>query len=134
VVSCFTYERRGSDDEVVLPPLRWATTRVAERWRRIEPLWQTLAAAEDDARLPETRSPDPGFTLYAYEWADGESLAAVLDDDELAGGDFVRHVKQCIDLLRQVADVAPEPATRRAAAAAAAACFRGVVAAASAVP
>ncbi len=134
VVSCFTYERRGSDDDVVTPPLRWPTPRVAERWRRIEPLWQTLTAAEDDARLPETRSPDPGFTLYVYEWADGESLAAVLDDEELAGGDFVRHVKQCIDLLRQVAEVAPEPATRRAAAAAADACFRGVVAAASAVP
>jgi ATP-dependent RNA helicase HelY len=134
VVSCFTYERRGSDDEGAMPPLRWPTRRVAERWRRIEPLWQTLTAAEDDARLPETRSPDPGFTPYVHEWADGESLAAVLDDDELAGGDFVRHVKQCIDLLRQVADVAPEAATRRAAAAAADACFRGVVAAASAAP
>src|SRR5262249_34546638 len=85
VGACFTCRRRGSDDDVVVPPLRWPTTRVAERWRRIEPRWQTLVAAEDDARLPGTRSPDPGFTLYVYEWADGESLAAVLDDDELAG-------------------------------------------------
>ena len=43
----------------------------------------------------------------------GEPLAEVLDDEELAGGDFVRHVKQCIDLLRQLADVAPESADPR---------------------
>jgi ATP-dependent RNA helicase HelY len=66
-----------------------------------------------------------------HEWVVGESLADVLDDEELAGGDFVRHVKQCIDLLRQVAEVAPEPETRDAARAAADACFRGVIAAAS---
>jgi ATP-dependent RNA helicase HelY len=132
-VSCFTYERRGADDATA-PPMRWPTRRVAERAREIESVWQTLVKAEDDAGLPETRPPDPGFTPYIYEWVLGESLAAVLDDEELAGGDFVRHVKQCIDLLRQVADVASEAATRDAARAAADAAFRGVVAAASAVP
>ncbi len=131
VVSCFTYTRRGSDDEIPTGPLRWPTRRVTDRSRRLEALWRTLAAAEDDAGLPETRPPDPGFTPYVHEWVTGESLADVLEDEELAGGDFVRHVKQCIDLLRQVADVAPETATREAARAAADACFRGVVAAAS---
>jgi ATP-dependent RNA helicase HelY len=47
----------------------------------------------------------------------------------MTGGDFVRHVKQCIDLLRQIADVAPDPATRARAREAAQACHRGVVAA-----
>ena len=64
---------------------------------------------------------------YAYEWASGNDLAAALDDDELTGGDFVRHVKQCIDLLRQVSDVALDPSTRARARAAADACSRGVV-------
>jgi ATP-dependent RNA helicase HelY len=132
VVSCFTYERRGSDDAAA-PPMRWPTRRVAERAREIDSLWQTLVKAEEDAGLPETRPPDPGFTPYISEWVLGQSLAEVLDDEELAGGDFVRHVKQCIDLLRQIAEVAPELATRDAARAAADAAFRGVVAAASAV-
>jgi ATP-dependent RNA helicase HelY len=131
VVSCFTFERRGPDGSVPLAPPRWPTKRVAESARAIEGLWRTLAANEDDAGLPETRSPDPGFTPYAYEWVRGEDLADVLDDDELAGGDFVRHVKQCIDLLRQVAEVASSPATRTTARAAADGCFRGVIAAAS---
>jgi ATP-dependent RNA helicase HelY len=130
VVSCFTYERRGPDDAAATPPPRWPTSQVATRAREIERLWRTLVAAEDDARLPETRPPDPGFTPYAFEWASGETLGDVLDDAELAGGDFVRHIKQCIDLLRQVGDVAPNPATREAARDAASACHRGVVAAA----
>ena len=132
VVSCFTYERRG--DDVAAPPPRWPTRRVADRASRIEARWRTLAAAEDDAGLPATRPPDPGFTAYIAEWVAGESLTDILEDDELAGGDFVRHVKQCIDLLRQVAVVAPDPTTRATASAAAEACFRGVVAAASAAP
>ena len=47
----------------------------------------------------------------------------------MTGGDFVRVVKQCIDLLRQIADVAPDDGTRARAREAADACHRGVVAA-----
>jgi len=133
VVSCFTYERRGSDADAPTAPARWPSGRVAERFRGIERLWRSLVGNEQDAGLPDTRPPDPGFTPYAHEWVGGDDLAAVLDDDALAGGDFVRHVKQCIDVLRQVADVAPREATRDAARAAAAGCFRGVVAVASSV-
>ena len=92
---------------------------------------RTSRANEDDAGLPETRLPDPGFTPYAHDWASGDTLAEVLDDDEMTGGDFVRHVKQCIDLLRQVGDVAADPETRARAREAADACHRGVVAASS---
>ena len=129
VVSCFTYERRGPDDEAPTAPLRWPSSNVATAAREIDKVWRVLVANEDDAGLPETRQPDPGFTTHVFEWASGDDLASVLDDDELTGGDFVRHVKQCIDLLRQVGDVAPEPETRRAARDAATACHRGVVAA-----
>ena len=133
VASCFTYERRGPDGDAPAPPPRWPSSRVAERARAIERLWRSLAAAEEDGGLPETRPPDPGFTLYAAEWARGDDLADVLADDELTGGDFVRNVKQCVDLLRQIALVAPDPLTRQRAHEGAEACVRGVVAAASAL-
>jgi ATP-dependent RNA helicase HelY len=133
VTTCFTYERRGPDGDAPAPPPRWPSARVAERARAVERLWRSLAGAEEDGRLPETRPPDPGFTLYIAEWARGDDLADVLADDELTGGDFVRNVKQCVDLLRQIADVAPDPATRRLARVAADTCVRGVVAAASAL-
>jgi ATP-dependent RNA helicase HelY len=128
VVSCFTYERRGPDGAHPPPP-RWPSKKVAGRARDVERLWRSLVANEDDAGLPETRAPDPGFTSLAFEWARGDELAEILDDDELAGGDFVRHIKQCIDLLRQIGDIAPVDTTRRAARDAATACYRGVVAA-----
>jgi len=131
VVSCFTYERRGPEGQHPMPPARWPTKTVAKRARAVERLGEQLRANEDDAGLPETRPPDPGFTPYVHDWAAGETLAEVLDDDEMTGGDFVRHVKQCIDLLRQVGDVATDPETRLRAREAADACHRGVVAASS---
>ena len=63
-----------------------------------------------------------------HAWASGADLAAVLDG-ELTGGDFVRHVKQCIDLLRQVADAAPDAVTAATARSAATRVNAGVVAA-----
>ncbi|MFM8302949.1 MAG: RNA helicase, partial [Actinomycetota bacterium] len=132
VASCFTYERRGPDAQAPAPPLRWPTARVADAYRRLERRWRDLHHAEDDLGLPATRPPDPGFTPVIHEWTRGDALAEVLADD-LTAGDFVRQVKQTTDLLRQIADVSPDPGVRDAARAASVACTRGVVAAASRV-
>jgi ATP-dependent RNA helicase HelY len=132
VVSCFTYERRGADG--VTPAPEWPSREVAARVRKIEQIWRELSHNEDDAGLPETRAPDPGFAFLLHDWVAGEELADVLaDEEEVTGGDFVRNVKQCIDLLRQIAAIAPDPGTAAGAAAAADACLRGVVAASSVV-
>jgi ATP-dependent RNA helicase HelY len=69
----------------------------------------------------------------AYEWAEGHDLEDVIGGDEVSGGDFVRNVKQLIDLLRQIGDVAPAAATRGAARNAAERLFRGVISASSVV-
>lgn len=131
LVCCFTYERRGPED-AALAPVHWPSSRVAKRSRELERLWRDLSANEDDAGLPETRAPNPGLAAAMHAWAAGETLTEVLDDDEeLTGGDFVRHVKQVIDLLHQIGDVAPNDETAERARAAARACFRGVVAASS---
>ena len=133
-MSCFTYERRGPDGQRPMPPARWPSQGGGEaRPGRSSASRRTCAANEDDAGLPETRPPDPGFTPYAHAWAAGDTLAEVLDDDEMTGGDFVRNVKQCIDLLRQVGDVAPDPETRRPGPRGRRRMPRGVVAASSVV-
>ena len=49
----------------------------------------------------------PGFFAAAHGWTAGHDLEAVVTAEELTGGDFVRTMKQLIDLARQVADVAP---------------------------
>jgi ATP-dependent RNA helicase HelY len=128
-VSVFTYEYRGQGEGGGGFP----TPKLRHRWAAIGQLVGELNAAEDDAGLPLTRSPDPGFATIAYAWAEGEDLADVIADEEMSGGDFVRNVKQLIDLLRQVGETAPDPATGRAARAAADRLMRGVVAASSVV-
>jgi ATP-dependent RNA helicase HelY len=132
VVSCFTYEPRGRDTAVERHA--WPTREVAARVRKIEQIWRELSNNEDDAGLPETRPPEPGFAALLFDWVGGSELATVLEDEEeITGGDFVRLVKQCVDLLHQLGDVAPDPQTRTTARAAAEACRRGVVAASSVV-
>jgi len=128
VVSCFTYEHRGRDQP---PPPRYPSSTVRERARALEHLAQDLQADEEAAGLPMTRSPDAGFVHLAHAWAAGGGLAAVLEDEELSGGDFVRNVKQLIDLLRGIGDVAPVVATAARARQAADALQRGVVTATS---
>ena len=73
-----------------------------------------LNAIEDEAGLDLTRAPDPTFLAVAHAWAAGEALDDVLEDEDLSGGDFVRNVKQVIDLLGQVADVTDQPTSAAA--------------------
>jgi ATP-dependent RNA helicase HelY len=126
-VSAFTYEARGPAEQASW----WPPGGVRDRWLAIDRLAGELNEAEDAAALPLTRRPDPGFIGLAYSWAAGEELEELIADEELSGGDFVRNIKQLIDLLRQLGDVAPDPQTGRAARAAADRLFRGVVAASS---
>ncbi|MGH9039490.1 MAG: DEAD/DEAH box helicase [Acidimicrobiia bacterium] len=134
VCSTFSFESRGPGAEVAAAArAQYPSRQVRERALEVERIWRDLHTMEDEAGLPETRAPDAGFTRHAYAWAAGEDLENVLADDELTGGDFVRNIKQLIDLLRQVGDVAPDPETSAAARSAADALFRGVVAASSAV-
>ena len=107
--------------------------KLRRRWSDLERIARELNLAEDDAGLPLTRPPDPGFADLALSWAAGDDLADILADEEISGGDFVRNVKQLIDLLRQLGDVASQPGTGKAARDAADRLFRGVVAASSVV-
>jgi ATP-dependent RNA helicase HelY len=130
LASVFTYETRGPGEEVA----PWFPSAAAKaRWGEIEALHAGLRDAEERARLATTRAPDPGFVGLAHAWAAGEDLGDVLEDEELSGGDFVRNVKQLLDLLRQLGDVAPNRATAAAAQRAADDLYRGVVAASSSV-
>jgi ATP-dependent RNA helicase HelY len=128
LVSVFTFEARGQG-EASTPT--FPTPMLRRRWSDIHQLARELNSAEDEAGLPLSRPPDPGFMGSAFAWAAGEELAEVIADEEMSGGDFVRNVKQLIDLLRQIGEAAPEPATSRAARAGADRLMRGVVAASS---
>jgi ATP-dependent RNA helicase HelY len=131
IASTLTYEARGLGHTAPSFP----SPKLRDRWGAIDQLASELNEAEDEAGLPLTRRPDPGFIALAHAWAAGEELEQVIAgiaDEEVSGGDFVRQIKQLIDLLRQLGDVAPE-ATGRVARVASDRLFRGVVAASSVV-
>ncbi|MGI8493617.1 MAG: hypothetical protein ACR2NJ_12870, partial [Acidimicrobiales bacterium] len=127
LVSVFTYEPRGQAE----PGAWYPSARLRQRWPAIERLAVELQHTEEEAGLPLTRRPEPGFLGLAFAWGDGEELAQVIEEEDISGGDFVRNVKQLIDLLRQIADLAERSETSHAAREAADRLFRGVVAASS---
>ena len=130
LASVFVYEHRSPE----APPAPWyPSPAVRTRWQSIARISYELQDMEEESGLNVHRPPDPTFIAVAYAWAAGEGFAEVVAAEELSGGDFVRTMKQLIDLLRQFAIVAPLKATRRAAEAAAEALFRGVVASSSAL-
>jgi ATP-dependent RNA helicase HelY len=54
------------------------------------------------------RAPDFGFCWASHKWASGHSLTSILKGSDLTVGDFVRSLKQIIDLLRQLRSAAPQ--------------------------
>lgn len=113
LVSCFVYEDRTSRsgpgggrqaDEPWFP-----STRLKRQYRRLEDLHSKLNEAEHEADLPLTSRPDPGMIPVAHAWAAGGELWQVLESEVISPGDFVRLTKQLVDLLRQIANLAPNP-------------------------
>ena len=91
-------------------------------------LWARLDALEKDNRLDFLREPDLGFAWAAYRWAEGDVLDDVLTMTDLAAGDFVRWMKQLLDLTQQVAGAAADTPLRAVAREAHDRLRRGVVA------
>jgi ATP-dependent RNA helicase HelY len=130
LVSVFVYEHRSPEP----PPRPWfPSPEVKKGWIGIAAVSAELQDIEEEAGLSLHRGPDPSFIAIAFAWAAGEGFAEVVEQEELTGGDFVRTTKQLIDVLRQLALVAPNRNTRRSADRAAEALFRGVVSASSAI-
>jgi ATP-dependent RNA helicase HelY len=124
-VSVLTFESRQTEDE---GPPRLPGGRVRDVVASMAGVWSELDELEKENDLSFLREPEPGFAWAAHAWARGKPLETVLRDN-LTPGDFVRAVKQLMDLLGQIA-VAAGPRSPLAATAHAAveALRRGVVA------
>jgi ATP-dependent RNA helicase HelY len=104
-VSALSFESRQAADA---QPPRLPKGRVPEALSATVRTWGELDQLEKDNDLSFLREPDLGFAWAAYRWARGARLEAVLDESpDLTPGDFVRSVKQLIDLLDQIASVPP---------------------------
>ncbi|HKA68023.1 MAG TPA: DEAD/DEAH box helicase [Actinomycetes bacterium] len=124
-VSALVYEARMSDD--VGPP-RLPPGQVRDRLGAMVKLWAQLDDLEKEHRLDFQREPDLGFAWAAYRWASNAPLEKVLSESDLPAGDFVRWVRQLIDLLGQVVDASGDSMVRSTAEQAIDRMRRGVVA------
>jgi ATP-dependent RNA helicase HelY len=125
VLSALVFEARRADD-ASSPKIPGGQVRpvLAE----VVKLWGELDALERDHKLDFLREPDIGFAWAAWRWAEGDDLDEVLRVTGLSAGDFVRWMKQLLDLCGQVADAAGDSALRSTARATAKALKRGVIA------
>ena len=99
-VSTLTFQSRGADPPTS-PRLSSGPGRAAIE--AMGAVWVDLHDLEARHRVAYLREPDVGLARTAHRWASGHSLAAVLADSDLTAGDFVRAMRQVLDMLDQVA-------------------------------
>ena len=99
VASSMIFQSRSRDDYAPKMPHQNVANALAEVTR----LWAKLEAIESDFDVKTQKEPDFGFAYISYRWAQGNSLSNVLKGSDMSVGDFVRSVKQLMDLLMQIA-------------------------------
>jgi ATP-dependent RNA helicase HelY len=110
VASAMIYQGRSTEAYAPKMP----NDNVANALVAISKIWIELEAIENQFDVKTQREPDFGFCYAAYRWANGHSLSSVLKGTDMTVGDFVRSIKQLIDLLTQIGGAAEElrPACR----------------------
>ncbi len=98
VVSAMIYESRGSESYAPKMPHQ----NVANALATITSIWARLEELEEEYEVKTQREPDFGFAYASYRWASGHNLSSVLRGTDMTVGDFVRNIKQLIDLLTQI--------------------------------
>jgi ATP-dependent RNA helicase HelY len=101
IVSVFVYESRKDS------PPKLPRGHVEEVLADLVKVWLEINDLETELGLEPIREPDAGFCWASYRWASGHSLTSILKGTDLTVGDFVRSIKQIIDLLRQIAIASP---------------------------
>ena len=99
--SALVFESRTPTTDALPPPLP-ASSRLRAALFELDELAADLAEHEARHRLDFVRLPDFGIVRACWGWAAGEPLHRVLATGDLTAGDFVRSVRQVIDLLGQV--------------------------------
>jgi ATP-dependent RNA helicase HelY len=101
VLSVFIYESRNSSDEktFTLP-----TRNTKQAVIRVENILASIRELEGSRNIQLTRSIDAGFANAIHDWLIKERLDVILLDSDLVPGDFVRWVKQLIDLCNQISN------------------------------
>ena len=102
VAALLVHEPRRDD---FLPPDHLPSRGLDVAAALIEDLAARIRADEVEAGVPPLRDIDAGFVEPIVRWSQGLPLEEAVGELEVSGGDFVRNVKQALDLLGQLRDV-----------------------------
>ena len=73
-----------------------------------------IKSLESREKLDLLRTVDAGFMRVVYDWAMGEDLEYMASSyPQYSAGDFVRSMKQVVDIMRQIKEVAEDPLLAR---------------------
>lgn len=99
VLSSFVFESRLRFDvnQVSVP-----TKNVRDVLIKIETVYYDLDKKERDLGFTLLRPIDAGFAIAVFDWLNGEPISSILEDSDLSPGDFVRWIKQVMDLSNQL--------------------------------
>jgi ATP-dependent RNA helicase HelY len=102
ISALLVHEARRDD---VLQPDHLPSPALDEAAELIGRIAAGIRADEEAVGVPPSRELDAGFVAPIVRWSQGLTLEEAVGDLEVSGGDFVRNVKQAIDLLGQLRDV-----------------------------
>ena len=105
IVSTCVYQSRGEESAAVEP---WtaASSVLAQAWEETLSLSQAVMSVEKSVGVPQSPELDPGLAQAVMAWANGATLTTAIWGTPLLAGDFVRWIRQVVDLLDQIAHVA----------------------------
>lgn len=104
VLSIFVFESRSDE-----PNRNFARNQsVTAAVRLLDKLWFEIKYLEQRNQLKTMRELDGGVAAAIYRWSEGSDLVETLELAELPAGDFVRIVKQLIDLLTQISEASSQ--------------------------
>ncbi|MDQ1104146.1 DEAD/DEAH box helicase [Nocardioides zeae] len=124
-LSVLVFEARRTDDG---RGPRLPSAKVSEAVSLTRRLWADLSVLEKHHKLDQLREPDAGFAWAAHAWARGDDLDDILRATGMPAGDFVRVVKQLLDVTDQIAAATTSTTLRRTAREAGDLLNRGIVA------
>ena len=103
LLSGLIYEGRGERSKIPRIP-----RSLEESVKRSISIWSELVSHEEDEGLNPQREPNFDLAWSTYRWANGNSLHSILRETDIPVGDFVRNMRQIIDLLGQLINARSE--------------------------
>lgn len=109
VLSTFVFESRlfTNFKQISVP-----SKPVKDALIQIESIYFDIASREKIHNVSLTQEIDGGFANAVYDWLTGVSVKLILEESQLSPGDFVRWIKQLIDLANQISYVVDDSKLR----------------------